>query len=260
MDLQFNTKLFDNYNSTSQKIRVATEDWVNQSIYCPNCGNVNITEQPNNRPVSDFVCADCKEEYELKSKKDALGLKIVDGAYDTMIGRLQSANNPNFFFLNYDTHTYSVKNFLVIPKHFFTPSIVEKRKPLSPTARRAGWVGCNILLHNIPNSGKIHYVQNGHVVPKKEVVSNWTSTLFLRKIQDIPSKGWLLDVMKCIERIKKTDFTLDEVYEFEKELKLLHPNNNHIKDKIRQQLQLLRDIEYLDFTKRGSYSLTRKDY
>jgi len=66
-----------------------------------------------------------------------------------MIERLESANNPNFFFLNYDLKDLSVLNFLVIPKHFFVPSIIEKRKALSQTARRAGWVGCNILLQSI---------------------------------------------------------------------------------------------------------------
>jgi len=76
-----------------------------------------------------------------------------------MIQRLQSSSNPNFFFLNY-TKNYEVSNFLVIPKYFFTPEIIEKRKPLSENANRAGWVGCNILLSPIPESGKIFYIRN----------------------------------------------------------------------------------------------------
>jgi type II restriction enzyme len=32
-----------------------------------------------------------------------------------------------------------VNNFFVIPKYFFIPEIIEKRKPLSETAKRAGW-------------------------------------------------------------------------------------------------------------------------
>lgn len=59
----------------------------------------------NNRPVADFYCLACKEDYELKSKKDTIGNKIVDGAYSTMIDRLQSDTNPNFFFLNYDINS-----------------------------------------------------------------------------------------------------------------------------------------------------------
>jgi len=47
--------------------------------------------------------------------------------------------------------------------------------------------------------------------------------------------------MKCIESLHKNEFTLQEIYDFESTLKQKYPNNNFIKDKIRQQLQLLRD-------------------
>ena len=69
------------------------------------------------------------------------------------------------------------------------------------------------------------------------------------------AKGWVLDIMTCIDKIGKREFFLDEVYKFENELKLLHPENRHIKDKIRQQLQILRDKGYLDFVSRGFYRL-----
>jgi len=255
MELTFNTKLAEKYSNASQKMRVLTEDWVDNSIYCPNCGHLEINNYPNNKPVADFYCTNCNEEYELKSKKDSMGVKIVDGAYSTMIERLQSNDNPNFFFLNYNLPDYTIKNFLVIPKHFFVPKIIEKRKPLSPTARRAGWVGCNILLQSIPQTGKIFYVKDGQVESKERVLAEWQKTLFLREEKEISAKGWLLDVMRCIEKLGKSDFILDEVYSFENELQRLHPENKHVKDKIRQQLQVLRDKGYLEFTSRGKYRL-----
>jgi type II restriction enzyme len=256
MRLSFDTKRAEHYTSTSQKIRVLTEHWVDDVAFCPNCGHQKIERYPNNKPVADFYCAHCKEEYELKSKKDGFGSKIVDGAHKTMIERLQSSNNPNFFLLNYDTLDYSVKNFFVIPKHFFVPDIIEKRNPLAPTARRANWVGCNILLQSIPQTGKIFYVRDGHIVPKERVLAAWQKTLFLREEKEISAKGWLLDVMRCVEKIGKPEFALDDVYVFEKELSKIHPENNHVKDKIRQQLQVLRDKGYLEFTARGQYRLT----
>jgi len=48
--------------------------------------------------------------------------------------------------LNYDLARLAVSNVFVVPKHFFVREIIEERKPLAPTARRAGWIGCNILL------------------------------------------------------------------------------------------------------------------
>ena len=158
MRLILDEKLAINYKNASQKVRVLTEHWVDESIFCPNCGHLNIDKYPNNQPVADFYCSHCHEDYELKSKQDTLGAKIVDGAYRTMLERLTSSNNPNFFLLNYYLANFEVINFLVIPKHFFVPEIIEKRKPLAPTAQRAGWVGCNIVLKNIPQTGKIFFV------------------------------------------------------------------------------------------------------
>ena len=255
MDLCFDTKLSSAYTSQSQKIRIMTENWVGNQIYCPNCGNTGIDRYANNKPVADFFCSNCKEDYELKSKRESMGTRILDGAYDTMIERLQSTNNPNFFFLNYDLKTNEVLNFIVIPKHFFVPEIIEKRKPLSLTARRAGWIGCNILLESIPQSGKIFFIKDRFVEPKDKVLSEWQKTLFLREEKEISAKGWLLDVMNCLERLKDKEFALDEVYSFEDTLSRKHPENKHIKDKIRQQLQILRDKGFLEFVERGKYRI-----
>lgn len=255
MKLFFNIELAQNYKSPSQKARVLTEGWVDTSIFCPNCGRTDIDKYPDGKPVADFYCSNCKEDYELKSKQGVPGARIVDGAYRTMLERLASNSNPNFFFLNYDLANFEVTNFLVIPKHFFVPKIIEKRKPLSSTARRAGWVGCNILLNQIPQTGKIFFIRNRQEEPKSKVLAEWQKTLFLREEKEASVKGWLLDIMRCIEKLDKREFVLNDIYAFEGELNKLHPDNRHIKDKIRQQLQVLRDNGYIDFTTRGQYRL-----
>lgn len=257
MQLRLTPKIATTYTSTSQQIRVMTEHWVNHSAFCPNCGYL-LSSFDNNSPVADFYCSNCWEEYELKSKNGAMGRKIVDGAYSTMIERLKSDNNPNFFFLTYDKSTFEVRNFLTIPKYFFVPSIIEKRKALAPTARRAGWVGCNIDVSNIPELGKIFFVQNGIVKSKDEVLEKWSKTDFVKATQNIESKGWLLDVLMCVEKIKKEEFSLDDVYAFEGYLKAKHPSNNNVKAKIRQQLQFLRDKGVIDFEGRGRYRMKLK--
>lgn len=254
MIIAFNQHIAQSYHSASQKVRVMAEDWVKQEIFCPACGQ-NVIHYENNRPVADFFCLHCKEDYELKSKKDSIGTKIVNGAYKTMIERLQSNNNPNLFLLNYNSLSLEVFNFFVIPKYFFIPQIIERRKPLARSARRAGWVGCNISLQNIPQTGKIYYVRNKKVEPKEKILRGWRKTLFLREEKEATAKGWILDIMSCIDELYKREFSLDEVYSFEKILKQKHPNNRHIKDKIRQQLQFLRDKGYLEFINRGKYRI-----
>lgn len=255
MCLELDRKLADPYISSSQKARVLTESWVKKEVYCPNCGNEYLKQYQNNKPVADFFCGSCSEDFELKSKKDRLGLKINDGEYKTMLSRLSDIKVPNLFLLNYDLCSYQVSNFFVIPKHFFVPEIIEKRKPLSIDAERAGWVGCNILLSRIPNAGRIFLIRNKQIESREKVCADWQRTLFLREEKKVKARGWILDVMRCIEAIHKKEFTLTDIYKFGSMLAEQHPDNRHIKDKIRQQLQILRDRGYLVFLGKGKYGL-----
>lgn len=252
MNLQFDIVLAKNYKNNSQIARVLTESWVQENIYCPNCGEVPLNEYENNKPVADFYCASCAEDFELKSKNGSFSSKIIDGAYSTMIERVTSENNPNFFFLTYNKIDWSVNDFAIIPKYFFTPDIIEKRKPLSESAKRAGWVGCNINLTKIPDIGKIFLVKNASVFERDAVLESWRKTLFL-KDSTSELKSWTLDILNCIDKIKFNEFKLSDVYKFETELSLKHPDNNHVKDKIRQQLQILRDKGVITFISSGVY-------
>lgn len=252
MDLALNYKLIENYKSNSQKARILTEDWVKRNVFCPICGKEKIEKFENNKPVSDFYCDACNEIFELKSKNGNFSNIVSDGAYSTMIERITSDTNPDFFFLTYNTQKKMVENFLIIPKHFFTPNIIIKRKPLASTAKRAGWVGCNIDLSSIPNDGKIFMIKQCKEISKKDVVSKMQKNLFLKKVE-VTSRGWILDIMKCVDEIKKNEFTLTDIYKFEEYLHILHPNNNNIQAKIRQQLQILRDNNYLEFLGKGKY-------
>jgi type II restriction enzyme len=242
------------YTSGSQNARAWTEAWVSAWAYCPHCGNAKMSQFPNNSPLADFLCGSCNEEFELKSQKGKFGAKVADGAYKTKCERLDASNNPNLLLMNYDLKSLSVVNLLIVPKHFFVRDIIQERKPLAATARRAGWIGSNILLDRVPESGKIHIVKAGTVRPKDVVLEEWQKTLFLRD-QSLEARGWLLDVMKCVEALGKREFTLDEVYAFERHLGDLYPGNQNVKPKIRQQLQFLRDRGFIEFVSRGSYRL-----
>lgn len=251
MNLKFNLGLAKAYKSNSQIARVLTESWVKQNSYCPSCGEKSLNDFENNRPVADFHCLKCSEEFELKSKCGKFNNTITDGAYSTMIQRITSNSNPNFFFLTYDK-SLVVDNFLIIPKHFFTPDIIVKRRPLSSTAKRAGWIGCNINLSKVPELGKIFLIEKSKIINPEVVQETFNKTFFLRN-KNQESKGWILDILNCIERIKRDEFNLDDVYSFENELKQKHPSNNFIRDKIRQQLQYLRDKGIIEFNGKGTY-------
>lgn len=165
-----------------------------------------------------------------------LSRKIVDGAYSSMMERLIGMGNPNLSLLSYDLRSLTVVNFLIVPKHFFIPETIERRKPLSPTPRRAGWVGCSILLDAIPEAGRIFLIRNSGVLPRVDVLAKWRQTLFLREHNNISTKGWLINVLRCVERIRKPVFQISDLHGYEDELRAIYPSNRHIKEKMRQQL------------------------
>ncbi|MDD4520076.1 MAG: DpnI domain-containing protein [Alphaproteobacteria bacterium] len=250
--LQFDLSLMERYKSPSQKVRAMSEDWVQKTVFCPRCGRF-LSSYENNHPVGDFFCKNCLQDFELKSKKNRFGNKISAGEYNTMIRRLKSNQNPDFFFLAYK-EGFFVNDFIFIPKYFFTPDLVEKRPPLKETAKRAGWIGCNLLINKVPKSGQVFYIKNGERIKKEEILRQVQKTLFLKE-KKLSLRGWTLDVMKCIDLIDSKEFSLDQIYAFEKNLAQKYPDNHFIKDKIRQQLQYLRDKGYLKFISKGKYKV-----
>lgn len=250
MDMHFDTSLIQGLHSPQQRIRVMTEDWMLRNGYCPVCGRSVLTKYRNNRPVADFFCEGCRADFELKSKEQSFGSRVADGAYHTAVERIQSLSNPHFFMLNYECDM--VTDLCVVPNYFFTPTLIEPRKPLSPQARRAGWQGCNIRIGDVPDYGRIVLIRNGHVEEKDKVVAHFRHTLSL-KTSDLDSRGWLLDVLRCTDRMPGTEFTLQQMYAFAPFLQERHPDNHHVDAKIRQQLQILREKGIIEFTQRGHY-------
>ena len=243
------------YKSKAQKARVLTENWVQKNIVCPGCGT-GLLRYANNSPVADFCCSVCVEDYELKATSGILGKMIPDGAYGTMMTRLAAHTNPNLLLLQYDAAYRAVKNLLAIPRYYFTPNIIQKRSPLSLTAKRAGWIGCNILIGEIPAAGQIKIINDQVYEPLKTIQHSWEKTKFLKEINKTDAKGWLLQTMRCIDKIRKREFGLNDIYRYETLLREMFPNNKHIRPKMRQQLQILRDKGYLAFIGNGSYRIS----
>ena len=242
------------YKSNAQRVRFLSESWADSNVHGPGCGG-ELKKYANNTPVADFCCSICSEDFELKSTSGKIDKTIPDGAYGSMIERLSSQSNPNLLLLQYDAENWSVKNLSAIPKYYFTPDIIQKRPPLSATARRAGWVGCNILVGKIPIAGKIKIVSNRIIEPTEKVLTAWKKTSFLKEVKSSVAKGWILQTMQCIDHIGKREFELNDIYQFENSLRAIYPKNNHIKEKLRQQLQFLRNQGYLRFIGRGVYEL-----
>ena len=70
---------------------------------------------------------------------------------------------------------------------------------------------------------------------------------------NLEKRGWLLDVLNCVNDIGSSEFTLRDVYSYVEVLQKKHIYNNNVEAKIRQQLQFLRDKGFIEFLERGHY-------
>jgi type II restriction enzyme len=239
------------YTSSAQIARVVSEHWCSENLYCVACNADRLDQATANTKALDFRCSNCLETYQIKSQKSFNVRRIVDGAYSAMLAAVQNNLAPNLVILNYGQQ-WNIQNLVLVPSVFFTESVLEKRPPLSVQARRAGWIGCNILLSNVPSDGKIPMVQSGKIVPARAVRETYRRYQKLESL-DWNVRGWTLDVLRIALKLGEPEFTLSQVYEYERELAALHPQNRNIRPKIRQQLQVLRDLNIIEFTGSGKY-------
>ncbi|MBI5097944.1 MAG: restriction endonuclease [Nitrospirae bacterium] len=254
MELCFDVDKARNYKSHSQIARVLTEDWAVKNLFCISCNQSRLQAARDNTKVIDFICDKCSETYQLKSQSKTLGDKIVDAAYEPMIDSIKRNRTPNLFLLHYNSTNYCAENLLIVPRYFLTLSCIEARKPLSQNARRAGWIGCNIVLKEIPLDGKITIIKEREIISPESVRANYDRFRFLSE-KKFDSRGWTADVLKVVRDLGKADFTLEELYAYDEQLQKLHPDNKHIRPKIRQQLQILRDKGIVEFKGSGTYRI-----
>lgn len=252
----YNKNILEKYHSKSQISGHLSEYWFEREMYCPNCLHQEFLKEPNNTKVIDFVCDYCSNEFQLKAKTKPFSSKVLDGAFQPMMNSIHNNSTPNFSFLQYSFGDWKIQQLFFIPKFFITSSVIEIKKPLSQTAERKGWIGCHVLLLKIPELGKVKVIEDKTPLPEKIVQRNWKKLSFMDK-EHAGKRAWLSDILYCIQQLNKKEFTLDEMYEYDNYLSKLHPNNYHIKPKIRQQLQVLRDKGILKFKSRGTYTIKK---
>ena len=254
MQIALPKKGLEGYKSNSQRARIATELWAQQNLYCANCDYTSLHQAPANMPAVDLDCLGCGAFFQLKAQSHPFSRRIVDAAYSAMVRAIRENRTPNLFALQYDLAEWTVANLILIPSFAFPLSAIEKRRPLGPHARRAGWVGCNILLHSIPSDARISIVRDRKFAPATAVREQYLRVLPFKRLTP-EKRGWTLDVLNVLRKLAKTEFALGDVYAAEHGLARLHPANSHVRPKIRQQLQVLRDLGFVQFLGAGEYRL-----
>ena len=242
------------YKSPSQKARVVTEGWGEKNFYCLNCSSPRLDRTRAGTPAHDFICPRCEARYELKSQRTPLRHRIADAAYSEMIKAIESRDRPHLFAIHYDPDRWLVRNLILIPRAVFTPSAIRRRNPTIIRATQRRWVGCDIILANIPPSARIQLVGEGRPISRRAARRKYRALKSLETL-GLESRGWTLDVWNVVQKIEKREFSLAEAYAFAGELRKLHPANRNVEPKIRQQLQILRKKGFVEFLGRGRYRL-----
>lgn len=254
MNIKLDLSLATSYRSRSQQARVITEAWATNNLYCIVCSSLRIVPTPTNRAAIDFLCPSCKAPYQLKSGFRPFSTRVVDGAYGAMLKAIEHELTPNLLLLRYSVVTSVVSDLEFIPKFALTKSSLEQRTALSATAQRAGWVGCNILLTNIPLDARIALIKNGQIAPVSLTRAQYRLTAPLSRL-GVAQRGWTLDVLNVLRSLGRSRFSLMDVYAHESKLAALHPANRNVRPKIRQQLQVLRGLGLIEFLSPGQYGI-----
>jgi type II restriction enzyme len=254
MDIYGDITLGLSYSSRTQQVRKISEAWIAANGYCLKCDSDTLAQTPPNTRSRDFVCKKCSHGYELKSKCGTFSTRVLDGAYGAMVKTIRDGNTPTFLLLEY-SRSWTISGLTAIHHSLISETSIEARKPLAASAQRAGWIGCNIVLPSIAIEGKISIVQSGVLQPKDLSRKAFARLENLSTLSSA-NRSWAGTILNLLHRLPKKNFVLADMYRFESELDKLYPNNKHIRPKIRQQLQVLRDAGLIKFCGGGKYERT----
>ena len=253
MELTCDLALAEGYKSPSQRARVLSEAWLEKNGYCLACDADELRKTPANTKATDFICPKCSHGYELKAFKGKRPRVLSDGAFGAMMQKIQGGTAPTLCLME-RTDAWIVRGLTAIHSSFVLPEVIVKRPPLKASARRRDWVGCNIRLDRIDASADVPVVSAGVMQPVELVRRRFQRFLPLAK-KSAEQRGWTLLTLSMVRRLGKTEFALQEMYALEAEFARAYPQNRHVRDKIRQQLQILRDLGILQFHGEGHYKL-----
>ena len=171
-------------------------------------------------------CAACGEDFELKSKRGPMGPKVADGSPGDQAQATGVGHEPQPGAAELRPRPLRGDRLVLRAEALFHRA--DHRGTAAARGGAAGGWIADILLREVPASGKVWFVHGGEALGKEAVLEQWRSTLFLREA-GVAARGWLIEVMRCVEAIGCPAFTLDDVYAFEDRLSRLYPGNNNVR-------------------------------
>ena len=150
---------------------------------------------------------------------------------------------------------------LLIDDEELTLKIAEDYKNIFKDKHTTGFITDEIIdkayriLQSVPKEKKPKFELKDKELFRKVAEEDIEGDRYEGGIESIQKNltGWVKDVFDVLNELETDVFRLNDVYKFENKLKSSHPRNQYISDKIRQQLQVLRDLGLLQFVDRGVY-------
>jgi type II restriction enzyme len=129
----------------------AVEDCV-ITMACPICNDKALVKYKTNQKAKDVKCEKCSSQFQIKAtkhiKNQGTSLKLLGAEYKTTCLSIKE-NNVHYIVLLYSVtdDKYTINDIYFIDHADITESCIIARKPLSLSAKRAGWQGCNLVFN-----------------------------------------------------------------------------------------------------------------
>ena len=144
--------------TTKQDLGHKGELAVREHVPCPRCRrDRHLTPLPTNFQCADLICKFCGFLAQVKATTPVDGQRpkrVLGGAWGPQHAQILAGIYQPLFVAGYATSGKLVR-IDYVPAHILaaTPAVFEPRRPLSPTAKRAGWTGFVYNLDTLPVIG-----------------------------------------------------------------------------------------------------------
>ena len=145
--------------TSKQQLGAKGERAVREKVSCPRCGRVrHLTPLQANFPCADLICKFCGflaqvKTYTLKTPSNALPTRIPGAGWKVQHEQIMAGIYHGLYLVGYRGKRLVRIDY--VPAHILqgSPDVFEPRRALSAKAKRAGWLGFEYNIEQLPTIG-----------------------------------------------------------------------------------------------------------
>jgi hypothetical protein len=141
VNLSMPAELAAGLNHLERAIALA-DFWGEHNLYCPNCPSATLKRTDSQ--TGGFCCPDCECRFQVKGQSTPFGKSVAAGEFDAVTRALRNGRVSGYFFVHYDTSTWTVRDLLLMPLFAIPAPAILRRAAHS-----------HFLLDHIPAEGRI---------------------------------------------------------------------------------------------------------